>query len=51
LERFETLDAAFEAGEARGPALRRKAPQILDARRVLLLNTEGMRKAIEAGPE
>jgi hypothetical protein len=38
-ERFDTLDAALDAVEARWAALQHRAPQILDARRVLLLST------------
>ncbi|MBK1656804.1 hypothetical protein [Paracraurococcus ruber] len=38
-ERFETLDAALDAVEARWDAIQHQAPQILDARRVLLLST------------
>ena len=38
-ERFDTLDAALDAVEARWAALQHQAPQILDARRVLLLST------------
>ncbi|HYZ34044.1 MAG TPA: hypothetical protein VE684_17370 [Crenalkalicoccus sp.] len=46
-ERFETLDAALDALEARWEALQDAAPQILDARRVLVLSTEELRRAIE----
>lgn len=38
-ERFETLDAALDALESRWEDLRHQAPQVLDARRVLLLST------------
>ena len=38
-ERFDTLDAALDAVEARWAALQHQAPQILDARRILLLST------------
>lgn len=38
-ERFETLDAALDAVEARWETLQHQAPQILDARRILLLST------------
>ena len=38
-ERFDTLDAALDAVEARWAALQHQAPQILDARRVLSLST------------
>ena len=50
-ERFDTLDAALDAVEARWAALQHRAPQILDARRVLLLSTAelmGMWEAAEA---
>jgi hypothetical protein len=38
-ERFESLDAALDAVEARWETLRHQAPQILDHRRILLLST------------
>ena len=38
-ERFETLDAALDAVEARWAELQAQAPQLLDARRILLLST------------
>jgi hypothetical protein len=38
-ERFETLDAALDAVEARWAELQHQAPQLLDARRILLLST------------
>jgi hypothetical protein len=38
-ERFDTLDAALDAVEARWAALQHQAPQILDARRILMLST------------
>ena len=37
--RFETLDAALDAVEARWAELQHQAPQLLDARRILLLST------------
>jgi hypothetical protein len=43
LERFDDLDAALDAVEARWAELRGQAPQILDTRRVLLLSTEELR--------
>ncbi len=52
-ERFDTLDAALDAVEARWAALQHQAPQILDARRVLLHSTAelmGMWKEEEAAP-
>ncbi len=48
VEQFETLDAALDAVEARWQELQHHAPQILDARRVLLISTEDLRKAMEA---
>jgi hypothetical protein len=48
VERFETLDAALDAVEARWEALQHQAPQILDARRALRVSTEELRKAMEA---
>jgi hypothetical protein len=38
-ERFETADDALDAVEARWMSLQHQAPQLLDARRVLLLST------------
>lgn len=38
-ERFDTLDAALDVVDARWATLRQLSPQILDARRVLLLST------------
>jgi hypothetical protein len=38
-ERFETIDAALDAVEARWPALQHQAPQILDSRRILMFST------------
>lgn len=51
LERFDDLDTALDAVEARWLALRDQAPQILDARRVLLLTTEQLRGEFDATPE
>jgi hypothetical protein len=51
LERFDDLEAALDAVEARWPALCDLAPQILDARRVLLLSTEELRGEFDAAPE
>ena len=49
--RFETLDAALDAVETRWEALRHQAPQVLDARRILLLSTaELMAMAEEETP-
>jgi hypothetical protein len=38
-ERFDSLDVAYDAVEARWPSLQHQSPQILDARRVLLFST------------
>jgi hypothetical protein len=51
MERFDDLDAALDAVEARWAALRDQAPQILDARRVLLLSTEQLRGEFDAAPQ
>jgi hypothetical protein len=48
LERFDDLDAALDAVEARWATLRDQAPQVLDARRVLLLSTEQLRGEFDA---
>jgi hypothetical protein len=48
LERFDDLDAALDVVEARWATLRDQAPQILDARRVLLLSTEELRGEFDA---
>jgi hypothetical protein len=48
LERFGTLDAALDAVEARWQTLQHQVPQILDARRVLLLSTEDLHRMMEA---
>ena len=51
LERFDDLDAALDAVEARWMSLRDQAPQILDSRRVLLLTTEQLRGEFDATPQ
>ena len=51
LERFTDLDAALDAIEARWATLRDQAPQVLDARKVLLLTTEQLRGEFEAAPQ
>lgn len=48
LERFEDLDAALDAVEVRWAELRDQVPQILDARRVLLLSTDQLRGEFDA---
>ena len=47
VESFATLDEALDAIEARWEELQDKAPQILDARRVLLISTDDLRRAME----
>ncbi|WP_372619159.1 hypothetical protein [Falsiroseomonas sp.] len=51
MERFDDLDAALDAVEQRWESLRDHAPQILDARRVLLLSTEQLRGEFDAAPQ
>jgi hypothetical protein len=51
LERFEDLDTALDALEARWATLREQAPQILDARKVLLLSTAELQGEFDAAPE
>jgi hypothetical protein len=48
VERFDDLDAALDAVEARWAELRDLAPQILDARRVLLLSTAELQGEFDA---
>jgi len=50
-ERFETLDAALDAVEARWEVLRHQAPQVLDARRILLLSTAELEAMVAAEDE
>lgn len=47
-ERFENLDAALDAVEERWDSLQDQAPQILDARRVLMISTDDLHKAMDA---
>lgn len=42
LESFATLDDALDAVEARWETLQHQVPQILDARKVLLVSTEDL---------
>lgn len=42
LERFDTLDAALDAVEARWETLQHQVPQVLDARKVLLVSTDDL---------
>jgi hypothetical protein len=51
LERFEDLDTALDALEARWAELRDLAPQVLDARRVLLLSTDELRGEFDSASE
>jgi hypothetical protein len=54
LEAFEDLDAALDAVEARWGKLQHEVPQILDARRVLLVSTEDLQRMMteeEAGED
>jgi hypothetical protein len=44
LEQFPTLDAALDALEARWETLQHQVPQILDARKVLLVSTEDLQR-------
>lgn len=45
-ERFETADDALDAIEARWSSLQHQAPQLLDARRILMLSTAELTKAV-----
>jgi len=45
-ETFPDLDAALDAVEARWETLRDQAPQILDARKILLITTEQLLAAM-----
>ena len=45
-ESFPDLDAALDAVEDRWETLRHQAPQILDARRILLITTEQLEAAM-----
>ena len=45
-EEFPDLDAALDAVEDRWETLRHQAPQILDARRILLITTEQLQAAM-----
>ena len=45
-EEFPDLDAALDAVEDRWETLRHQAPQILDARRILLITTEQLEAAM-----
>lgn len=45
-ETFTDLDAALDAVEERWEELQHQAPQILDARRILLITTEQLHAAM-----
>ena len=45
------LDAARDAGEERWETLQHQAPQILDARRILLITTEQLQAAMIEGED
>jgi hypothetical protein len=45
-ETFPDLDAALDAVEARWETLQHQAPQILDARRILLISTDQLKAAM-----
>jgi hypothetical protein len=51
MERFDDLDTALDAVELRWPTLRAQAPQVLDARKVLLLSTDELRGEFDAAPD
>lgn len=51
LEQFATLDDTLDAVEARWEALQHEVPQILDARRVLLVSTEELVRMMEEEDE
>ena len=46
VETFPDLDAALDAVEARWETLRHQAPQILDARKILLISTDQLKAAM-----
>jgi len=50
-ERFETLDDALDAVEARWETLQHQAPQILNARRILVLSTSELASMAEEEAE
>lgn len=50
-ETFADLDAALDAVEDRWEELQHQAPQILDARRILLITTEQLQAAMVEGGE
>ena len=48
IERFDDLDTALDAVEARWATLRDQVPQVLDQRKVLLLSTDELRGEFDA---
>jgi predicted nucleic acid-binding Zn-ribbon protein len=47
-ERFDDLDSALDAAEARWEELQHQAPQLLDKRRVLVVSTEELQRLMQA---
>jgi len=50
-ERFESADAALDAVEARWSALQHQVPQLLDARRILMLSTAELAAVVAEGTQ
>lgn len=48
-ERFATADDALDAIEARWPSLQHQVPQLLDARRILMLSTAELAAIVAEG--
>jgi hypothetical protein len=48
-ERFETADDALDAIEARWSSLQHQVPQLLDARRILMLSTAELAAVVAEG--
>lgn len=51
IERFDTLDAALDAVEARWEALRDKSPAVLDSRKVLVASTDDLTRMMTEGDD
>lgn len=51
LEQFATLDEALDAVEARWDTLQHQVPQVLDARKVLLVSTDELVRMMEEEDE
>ncbi|MBW6399129.1 hypothetical protein KPL78_14805 [Roseomonas sp. HJA6] len=51
IETFADLDAALDAVEERWEELQHQAPQILDARKILLISTEQLKAAMVEGED